>query len=50
MGRGISWFGGRGWTAKLKSADIILYAMRDDVMNAIGLLAPSGTPLRKLCM
>ena len=35
-------------TAKLKSANIVSYAMCNDVVHAIAFLAPSGAPLHKL--
>ena len=37
-------------TAKLKSANIILCATRDNVMHAVAFLAPSCAPLHKLYM
>ena len=31
-------------TAKIKSTNVILHAMRNDVMHTVLFLAPSGTP------
>ena len=37
-------------TAKLKSANIISYTTRHNVVHAVALLAPSNAPLRELYM